>query len=119
MMGKRRGLKVIRSVAGIICASTVFVGVTAGPASAKGSKLGAWDVCSQFVVERLKAPSTSDIAEYGDRGTSVTKIGKTYTVIAYVDAENSFGASIRTGYVCTVRYVSGRSYRLVDLTFDE
>lgn len=45
----------------------------------------------------------------------MAKTGKTYTVIAYVDAENSFGANVRTDYIYTVRYSHGRSYRLVDL----
>ena len=91
------------------------VGPLAGQAWAKGSKAGAWDVCSQFLIDRLKAPATADIAEYGDPDTSVSKSGKTYTVVAFVDAENSFGANIRTDYICTVRYTSGRSYRLLDL----
>jgi len=108
-----------RWTAAAVCVTALFLSATAGTAFAKGSKFGAWDVCSQFVVDRLKAPSTSDIAEYGDKGTSVTKVAKTYTVIAHVDAENSFGAQIRTDYICSVRYLSGRSYHLVDLQFDD
>jgi len=93
----------------------LLVGPGAGDAWAKGSKHGAWDVCSEFVKDRLKAPASADFAEYGAADTAVTKTGKTYTVLGFVDAENSFGANIRTTYTCKVRYLSGRSYRLVDL----
>jgi hypothetical protein len=107
--------RVLGSLSALAVAIVLVVGPGAGEAWAKGSKSGAWNVCSQFVKDRLKAPASADFAEYRDEGTSVTKTGKTYTVIGYVDAENSFGANIRTNYVCTVRYQSGRTYRLVDL----
>jgi hypothetical protein len=75
----------------------------------------AWDMCSEFVRDRLKAPKTADFAEYGNRGTSVAKSGTTYSVNGYVDSENSFGADIRTQYTCTVTPVGGKRWRLVDL----
>jgi hypothetical protein len=107
--------RVARSLSALIIVTLLLVGPGASEAWAKGSKAGAWQVCTQFVKDRLKAPATSDFAEYRDEGTSVTKTGKTYTVLGYVDAENSFGANIRTDYTCKVRYKSGRTYTLVDL----
>jgi hypothetical protein len=111
--------RLVGSVAALAVATLLVVGPGAGVAWAKGSKSGAWNVCSQFVKDRLNAPATSDFAEYKDEGTSVTKQGKTYTVLGYVDAENSFGANVRTTYICTVRYKSGRTYTLIDLQTPE
>jgi hypothetical protein len=35
---------------------------------------------------------------------------------SYVDAENSFGAMIRTHFVCELTYIGDGNYRLEDLT---
>ena len=59
---------------------------------------------SQIIVEDyLKAPAT---AEYpGSDGCTVNKIDDhTYTVAAYVDSENSFGATIRSKFVVDISY---------------
>src|SRR5437868_6407417 len=107
--------RLVGSLAALVVATSLILGFSADTAWAKGTKRGAWDVCSEFVKDRLKAPATSDFAEYGAQGTGATKSGRAYTVLGYVDAENSFGANVRTNYVCTVKYVGGSRYRLVDL----
>lgn len=75
----------------------------------------AWDMCSEFVRDRLKAPKTADFAEYRDVGTSVIRSGRRFVVDGYVDAENSFGANLRTQYICTVQPVGGDRWQLLDL----
>ena len=58
--------------------------------------------CEQAVNANLKAPSTSKFAPYSE--TRVLDLGNwQYRVQSYVDAENSFGAHIRTPYTCTVQ----------------
>ena len=58
--------------------------------------------CKSAVTAALKAPSTADFAPYSS--SSVIDLGKwQYRVHSYVDAENSFGAHIRTPYTCTVQ----------------
>jgi hypothetical protein len=110
----------LRGLAGWCAAIAISVAVLVGPAAgeawAKGNKFGAWSMCSQLVAQSLKVPSRSRIAEYGGVGTSVFKSGNTYTVTAYVDTEDSLGADIHSGYVCTIRYTR-RSYHLVYLQF--
>jgi hypothetical protein len=68
--------------------------------------------CRDWVKERLKAPATADFAN-----ETVSKAGNRYTVIGAVDAENSFGAKIRTPFVCTATH-DGEASTLVDLQLD-
>lgn len=51
--------------------------------------------CEDAISERLKAPSTAEF------DSSATGSG-TWTVTGTVDAENSFGAMIRSRYECSV-----------------
>lgn len=78
---------------------------------------GAFDVCTQFVKDRLKSPSTAKFRNfYEDDGeVVVTHAADTYTVSSTVDSENGFGAMLRSTFRCEVRHVSGTSWRLVDL----
>jgi hypothetical protein len=58
--------------------------------------------CRSAVRGNLKAPSTADFAPYS-RG-SVIDLGKwQYRVQSYVDAENSFGAHLRSSFTSTVK----------------
>jgi hypothetical protein len=61
--------------------------------------------CENAVTTTLKAPSTAKFAPYS--GAQVMDLGEgKYVVRSYVDAENSFGAHIRTPYTCTVQCVA-------------
>lgn len=51
--------------------------------------------CEAAIEERLKAPATADF------NSTATGDG-TWTVIGTVDAENGFGAMIRSSYQCSV-----------------
>lgn len=66
-------------------------------------------VCAKtYIEESLKAPST---AKFPWSGGNVVPLGKNkYTVENYVDAQNSFGAMIRTNYTCTVTVVSPENF---------
>lgn len=77
----------------------------------------AWDACKQWVTDELKAPATATFAEFDE--TKVTASGRRYTVRAYVDSENSFGANLRTGYTCIVDIAADRTANLVDLTYPD
>jgi hypothetical protein len=72
--------------------------------------------CEQAVSANLKAPSTSKFAPYSE--THVLDLGKwQYQVQSYVDAENSFGAHVRTPYTCTVQCVAADSCAVAELHF--
>lgn len=51
--------------------------------------------CESAIEERLKAPTT---AEFNSTATG----DGTWTVVGTVDAQNSFGAMIRSAYQCSV-----------------
>jgi hypothetical protein len=65
-------------------------------------KIAAFQMSRDFVNSHLKAPSTSDFPWYDK--SFVTSLGEgRYRVVAYVDAQNSFGAKIRNSYVCVLQ----------------
>ncbi|MBT5016098.1 hypothetical protein HN748_00950 [Candidatus Peregrinibacteria bacterium] len=66
-------------------------------------------VCAQNEVEKsLKSPSTADFP-WGIQGTPLGN--DKYLVSSYVDAENSFGAEIRTYFVCNVTVIDTKSFK--------
>jgi hypothetical protein len=77
-------------------------------------RFGAQDVCHQFVEDRLRAPATAKFEAY--REATITNTGSQYTVRGHVDAENGFGALIRSHYSCVVRHTTDQSFDLVSLT---
>ena len=77
-----------------------------------------WDalvVCQQFVEDQLKAPSLAEFSIMSDSEVENTT-GKVWVVESYVDAQNSFGAMVRTHFRCEVTWKYGDIYTLGDLT---
>jgi len=66
--------------------------------------------CKSFVEDRLKSPSSADFSNVTHSGDSPR-----WTVTGSVDAENSFGASLRSDWTCTVR-LDGGDFVLESLT---
>lgn len=81
------------------------------------------DACfmsQKFVTQTLKAPSTAKYPDWtGPRGLpncKATQIGDRWKVRSYVDAQNSFGAMIRSDYGVEMRYSSERdTWTLLDI----
>jgi ribosomal protein S27AE len=65
------------------------------------SKLDAWVSCQEFVEKRLKAPSSADFPFF-DKNFVTDLGGGAFHVQAYVDAQNSFGAKLRSDFTCDV-----------------
>jgi hypothetical protein len=87
--------------------------------STYGDKVGAFTMAATFVEKRLKAPGTAD---YGWQAPSecVTDLGEgRYLVKGWVDAQNSFGAKLRTHFTCTVKYEANDKWRCESLDMDE
>lgn len=97
---------VLLAVAGLALAGC---GGSSGP-----DEMGAKIACKQFVEDHLRAPSTADFQGYG----SMTAAGgpTTWTVGGYVDAENGFGAQIRSDFTCKVSSADGDSWTLEDIS---
>lgn len=69
---------------------------------------GAEYVAQEFIKQTLKAPST---AEFPDTEATYNAADDTYTVLGHVDAENSFGAKLRSLWTCTVKNMPDDSWK--------
>jgi hypothetical protein len=61
-----------------------------------------------FLEDYLKAPSTAKFPIYSSSDVNISQIDSiTYSVNSWVDAENSFGAMLRSRYFMKLRKVNG------------
>jgi hypothetical protein len=98
-------LLVILCVLGVGCSDSSSSGPT---------KIEAFVMSQSFVEKMLKAPSTADFCSYSD--ATVTDLGDgRFRVSAYVDAQNSFGAKIRTNYTSVLKTTDGNRWMLESL----
>lgn len=81
----------------------------------------AYIMMEDFVEKRLKSPSTADFPGLFDgKLDHVTRLpDQTYRIESYVDAQNSFGATMRTQFVGKVKQTSEDTWRLQSLTLRE
>lgn len=69
----------------------------------------------EFVKNGLKAPSTAVFPSSDGEYSVSTLAENTFTVVGYVDAENSFGAKLRSKFVVKLRYSpSEEKWHLID-----
>jgi hypothetical protein len=68
-------------------------------------KRDAYKMSQEFVKDQLKSPSTAQFLAYEDSHVIVTYDGEWYLVSAMVDSENGFGATVRTSYICKLKFV--------------
>ena len=78
--------------------------------------------CESFVRDRLTAPATADFP-FLDREVRILGDNVNYMVTSYVDSENAFGATLRTNWICEIRYNGGEdadrsNWTLVNLETD-
>lgn len=89
------------------------VAVVASPSEDRSSSVedddvhGAWAYAQQFVKQDLKAPSTAEFPFGGYRHVQPLGDGR-YRVTSYVDAQNSFGAALRTHFEAVLRRAPDR-----------
>lgn len=90
------------------------------PSTAEDDADMAFYMSQEFVKDKLKAPSTAEFPRRSDSDVTVTKLGSgKYSVIAWVDSENGFGAMIRTTYLATLHRVDADNWRLDSLIFED
>jgi hypothetical protein len=66
--------------------------------------------CEERVESQLRSPSSADFT-----GTTATEVTESeYRVTGEVDAENAFGAEIRSSFTCTVQFRDDGTYARVD-----
>ncbi len=77
-----------------------------------------WTIAKDEVKKRLKSPSTAKFPfAANSEGVSITKSGDYVTVNAYVDAQNSFGAMLRSNFVVRIR-LDGTKYSVESCVID-
>lgn len=91
------------------------IGGGTSDASAKDRSVEAWTVCKDFVEQRLSAPSTANFPDWDPDQHVESRSDQKYSLKAYVDAENKLGGTVRTDFICTVRWLAGGEWRLLGL----
>jgi hypothetical protein len=94
-----------------------IVGIANSPGGSGGPRYDAFNAqteCEGFVRRSLKAPSSADFAPHRELAISGQGAGP-WTVVGWVDAQNAFGAKIRSSYVCEVQF-SGGTVKLLNLS---
>lgn len=92
--------------AGIVALLAICV-ISIAVKSSGLSKPDPTGACHEWIKAQLKAPSTAD---FTDEPWDVD--GDVYTATGSVDAQNSFGAKLRSRYVCKARDVDGSWSRI-------
>ncbi|MDE9496024.1 hypothetical protein KKJ09_21275 [Xenorhabdus bovienii] len=92
---------------GFIVILIIFISCSGKPSSSKedyclDDKM-AYIYAEKFIFSNLKSPSSAKFASYYDVKSYQPTVCK-FNFIGYVDAQNSFGAMIRTNFNVTVRY---------------
>lgn len=82
-----------------------------------GDDVDAFTYAQILVKRRLKSPTTADFAWMHESSVKSSTCGL-WTVHSYVDSENSFGATVRTHYLATVRYEGDDEWALISLETD-
>lgn len=103
-------------------------------AEARGATLESWLRCKDtedarfyalftsrsFIQKRLKSPNSASFpSRVSDPGVSVVHLSDCiFSVSAYADAQNSFGAEVRTPYQMTLTYLpKEESYQASEISF--
>lgn len=81
----------------------------------------AYIMMEEYVKQRLKAPSGAEFPGVFDgMQDHITSLGdQKYRIVSYVDAQNSFGAKIRVGFVGEIQQTSEEQWQLLSLNLLE
>ena len=91
--------------------------------SGDDGKAMAWTMAQEFVTDNLKSPSTASFGgmfsgDFQDYNKTVGSLGGgRFSVNAWVDSQNSFGAVLRTHFVCEVENLGEGKWKCARLEF--
>jgi len=107
-------LAVFVFVAGVsLLVSSSGNGSRSQPVDDNDTAILAHAMAKQFVENNLKAPATADFPR---QATSIYQDHQgRWVVTSYVDAQNSFGANVRTHWKCVLHHTGGGNWRLDEL----
>lgn len=89
----------------LIAGTLMFSSCDSPEISKETCRTTAWVLSQDAVKDRLKVPSTAKFPEMDS--SFVSSHDSIYTVHAYVDAQNTFGATMRSEYSCEFTYKGG------------
>lgn len=104
------------SIVIIVAVSRLGDDGTNAPPKPEHDSMSAYYMSQQFAEKQLIAPSTAKFPPYSQNRVADLGGGE-YVISSYVDAQNSFGAMIRTQYLCTVKHVEGDRWQLLEFEF--
>ena len=81
----------------------------------EGNRIAAWVAAQDFVTRQLKSPATAEFPWYSESFITTTLNEGEYVVLAYVDAQNGFGALVRNRFRCTVSTSDGKNWKCKDI----
>lgn len=97
-------------VAAVIVLFAVILNTASGGSPDTRSDTAAFVMCQDFVRDRLKSPSTAAFPTI--REARVQSVGEQeWQVRSHVDAQNSFGAELRTEWSCDIEYLGDEEWR--------
>jgi len=77
---------------------------------------GAWYGCQGYVKNAVKSPSTASFPWFSEK--AVRYLGdNVFEVQSYLDAQNEYGATVRTDFMCKVKRSGAINYALEDIKF--
>ena len=81
-----------------------------------GTKLGAWVMAQHFVKRELRAPSTADfgLGEQSPRKCVADLGDGLYLARGWVDAQNAFGAQVRSTFVVKLRFLGDNRWKMLE-----
>ena len=85
--------------------------------------LDAKHVCQKFALKQLKAPATAQfepletVAAVPSKDKKWEKMKDVWDSMGWVDSQNSFGALIRSEYMCTIQKAPDGRWKLLDLNW--
>lgn len=111
------------AAAGVVAFCALHDGKSADPdvrreatCSQRGERDAA-NIAPQFVTDRLKAPATADFPRDLQKATYIG--GCNFAVVGKVDAQNGFGAQIRSTYAGEIEYLPGEDkWQLKSMVID-
>jgi len=92
---------------------------SSGSSTNSSNKFLAYYCAEDFVERKLKSPSTAKFPKTMERSKHITDLGGgKFKINSWVDSQNSFGATIRTNFTCTV-IIKGETAHCEELVFQE
>jgi hypothetical protein len=100
-----------------ICVLPFWLMLKGGGSSSESRERDAWVCAEEVVRENLKSPSSAEFCTYPE--ASITDKGNNeYIIIGWVDADNSFGASIRTDFTVKLT-LTEKGYKYAECYFGD